>query len=199
MPEITIIDYEVNNLFSVCRAFESMGSQVRIAKDPAAIRSAERLVLPGVGSFKNGMERLRKLDLIESIKEYTRSGRPLLGFCLGMQLMAVESEEFGRHQGLGLIEGRVVKLPDSRDYKIPHIGGWKKSILQGIPHAADVYFVHSYFVDIKKQEHILARTSYAGIWFPSVIAVNNIYGCQFHPEKSGNTGLAIVTNFATRT
>lgn len=210
MHKITVINYEVNNLFSVCRAFESIGVSVTIATDAASVSSADRLVLPGVGSFMNGMERLRKLDLIEPIQEYARSGRPLLGFCLGLQLLAAESEEFGRHRGLGIIDGKVVRLPQSENYKIPHIGwnsvypfnenaNWDSSILHGIPPESDVYFVHSYFVKMQNDAHILAATSYSGIRFPSVIAMNNIYGCQFHPEKSGSTGLAIVRNFATRT
>lgn len=208
MPNVTVVDYELNNVFSVCRAFESVGSRVSLSRDPAAIVSAERLVLPGVGSFRDGMERLRKLDLIEPIQEYARSGRPLLGFCLGMQLLADAGEEFGVHAGLGLIHGRVVRFPRETREKVPHVGwnsllagndsSWKGTILNGVTTGADVYFSHSYFVTPDDPMTMLGVTEYGGVRFTSVLKLENLYGCQFHPEKSGPSGLRIIENFALR-
>lgn len=212
MATVTLIDYNVNNLFSVCRAFERVGAHVTVTQDPSQILSADRLVLPGVGSFKDGMDRLRRLGLVQPIAEYVRSGKPLLGFCLGMQLLAEEGEEFGLHQGLGLIRGRVIRFPRSAGEKVPHVGwnslrpgnfpsdsSWHGSILEGVPTGSDVYFVHSYIFEAENVDDVLAITDYAGIHFASVLASGNIHGCQFHPEKSGPTGLRIITNFALRT
>lgn len=212
MPSVTLIDYEVNNLFSVCRALEYVGVRVVIATEPSEILLADRLILPGVGSFKDGMDRLRRLNFVQPIREHVQLGKPLLGFCLGMQLLADEGEEFGLHQGLGLVRGRVVRFPRSTSDKIPHVGwnslqpgpgsshaSWRGSILDGVSPGSDVYFVHSYFFEPENEKHILAATEYGGVYFPSVLAAENVYGCQFHPEKSGPTGLRIVENFVLRT
>jgi glutamine amidotransferase len=208
---VTLVDYELNNLFSVSRALEQMGARIVVAQGPAEILAAERLVLPGVGSFKDGMARLERLGLVPAIREYATSGRPLIGLCLGMQLLAEEGEEFGLHKGLGLVRGRVVRFPTSTAAKIPHIGwnslqpglgapggAWQGSLLGGVAPGADVYFVHSYFLETDTKEHVLALTEYGGVSFPAVVAAGNIYGCQFHPEKSGLTGLRIIENFAFR-
>lgn len=138
----------------------------------------------------------RHFGLVQPIREHVQSGKPLLGFCLGMQLLTEEGEEFGLHPGLGLVRGRVIRLPHAADDKVPHIGwnglqpgpgasegSWHGSILEGLDPGAEVYFVHSYFVKTENEKDVLALTEYAGIGFPSVLAVGNIYGCQFHPEK----------------
>lgn len=211
MGSVTLVDYELNNLFSVCRALEQMGARVVVAQSPRDILGAERLILPGVGSFKDGMDRLRRHGLVPAIREYAASGRPLLGLCLGMQLLTEQGEEFGLHEGLGIVRGRVVKFPSTTAAKIPHIGwssllpgpggepGWKESILDGVVPGADVYFVHSYFLEPLDDTEVLAVTEYGGVRFVSVLAGGCVYGCQFHPEKSGPTGLRIIENFVFRT
>lgn len=210
MAVVTIIDYGIGNLLSVARAFEHCGAAPVLATDPDSIRDAERLVLPGVGAFADGMQGLRDRGLIGPIREFAASGRPFLGICLGMQMMLDAGEEFGLHEGLGLIPGRVVAIPsttsDGRPHKIPHIGwgtlelpdpetSWGNTILDGIAPGAAAYFVHSFTAFPSDPGHRLADCRYNGRLISAVVRSGSLYGCQFHPEKSGEVGLAIIRNF----
>jgi imidazole glycerol-phosphate synthase subunit HisH len=207
---VTVLDYGVGNLFSVRRALEHCGAEVLFATDPGGIAAAERLVLPGVGAFADGMQGLRERGLPDPVREYAASGRPLLGICLGMQLLLSQSEEFGAHEGLGLIPGRVVAIPpaglDGRAHKIPHIGwsrlllpqglrSWEGSILSGIREDEAVYLVHSFTGVPESVSHRLADCLYDGCLIAAAVRSGNVYGCQFHPEKSGPVGLRILAAF----
>ncbi len=195
---IVIIDYKMNNLRSVQKAFESQNIGVEVSSDPERIRAAEKLVLPGVGAFGKSMDTIRAAGFDVLIRDHAAAGRPLIGICLGMQLLFEESEELGRHRGLGILAGRTVRFAPG--LKVPHIG-WNQidlknpgPLLEGIKDGSFVYFVHSYYVETD-EENVAATTSY-GIDFPSVVRNGNIFGIQFHPEKSQATGLAILRNFA---
>jgi glutamine amidotransferase len=209
-PEITIIDYGLGNLLSVSRGFEHCGAKVKITSNPKKILNSSRLVLPGVGAFPNAMALLEKYNLIETLKEYGKSGKPLLAICLGMQLLMDESEEFTRTVGLGLIPGRVVSIPSQDSLgattKIPHIGWsplrpsnleerWSNTLLKDNDAGDSVYFVHSFQVLPEDPAHEIAYTKYGEHRISSVISKDSIVGCQFHPEKSGLTGLKIMYRF----
>ncbi|MEW6352018.1 MAG: imidazole glycerol phosphate synthase subunit HisH [Thermodesulfobacteriota bacterium] len=199
---IIIVDYGMGNLRSVQKGFEKVGQAAAISRDPDEIRQAERLVLPGVGAFPKCMANLTGLDLTEPILEFVRSGRPFLGICLGLQLLFEESEEFGRHEGLGVIPGRVVAFDRSMGLKIPHMGwnqvSFKKGtpVFKGIEDGSHFYFVHSYYVVPSANADIAAETEY-GITFACAIAHENVFATQFHPEKSQSRGLQILHNFST--
>jgi glutamine amidotransferase len=209
---VTVVDYGVGNLYSVRRALETCGcDEVEVSSDPAAIERAARLILPGVGAFADGMQGLRERGLVGSITSYAVSGRPLLGICLGMQMLATASEEFGSHAGLGLIPGRVVAIPrrtvDGLPLKVPFIG-WTTiavaderqavgSLLASHPAHAAVYLVHSFHVQPDNAGHKLASYEYGGHGITAAIRRDNITGFQFHPEKSGAAGLTILKNFIT--
>lgn len=207
--KVTIIDYGVGNLLSVTRAFEHCGATVTLAHDATDIEQAEHLVLPGVGAFADGMQGLRERRLIEPIRHYATSGRPLMGICLGMQMLASVSEEFGEHEGLGLIPGRARAISriavDGSPLKTPHIGwssllrpaqaDWTGTILANTEQASSVYLVHSYAVQPDDPTHLLAHCVYGGHGIAAVIRRDAIYGCQFHPEKSGPVGLKIIDGF----
>lgn len=208
--EVTIIDYGVGNLLSVQRGFEHVGASVNITADSEQILAAQRIVLPGVGAFSNAMEALNQLNLVQTIQEVARQKIPLLGICLGMQLLLDESEEFGQTQGLGLISGKATAIPkfsvDGMPHKVPHIGWcslrtpthlkrWDNSLLQDIDIGEAVYFVHSYMASLDNPADCLANCSYNGNLIPAAIARNHIMGCQFHPEKSGEVGLKILRRF----
>lgn len=210
MAKITLVDYGIGNILSVQRAFEYCGAQVMTTNDPQTIKSADYLILPGVGAFADGMQGLFERGLIEAILEFASKERPFLGICLGMQMMLGESEEFGLHEGLGLIPGRVVRIPDQDAHgikqKIPHIGwnaltlpiekeNWKGTILEGIEMGETVYFVHSFTAVPIESANRLADTYYNGQLISAAIQSGYLYGCQFHPEKSGVTGLKIINNF----
>ena len=208
--KITIIDYGVGNLFSVKRALEVCGaSNICISSNPSDILDADRVILPGVGAFGDGMLGLKKHNLVEPIFTYAASGRPLLGICLGMQLLASSSTEFGTHKGLDLITGQVVPIPsisvDKQAQKIPFIG-WSTleqhgkrysstNILSPLDDHKSVYLVHSYHVIPSKLENITATYQYGGHSITAAIRRNNIYGLQFHPEKSASIGLEILRSF----
>lgn len=208
-PIVTIIDYGSGNLLSVARAIECAGATARISHDPAEIKGAERLLLPGVGAFDHGMQGLRERGLIEPIHLYATSGRPLLGICLGMQMLASVGEEFGEHEGLGLIPGRVVPVPaldvGGSMQKIPHIGwadlrpaqakGWAGTMFEGTREGTSVYLVHSFHFMPTEQDHRLADCFYGGHRIAAVVSKNRIIGCQFHPEKSGMAGINILRAF----
>lgn len=213
-PSVTVIDYGMGNLLSVTRALEHCGADVKMTADTDVIRTSSRVVLPGVGAFGDGMDELRRQGLDEVVREVAAIGTPLLGICLGMQMLLDESEEFELTSGLGLISGRVVSVPamatDGHAQKIPHIGwnalvlplgreSWKGTILQEIKLGEAVYFVHSYMAEPANPGHRIADCIYGGIRVAAAIGRDNIFGCQFHPEKSGTVGLAILGNFLRMT
>jgi glutamine amidotransferase len=205
---ITIVDYGMGNLRSVHKALEHAGSKAVVTQDPGAIDKAAALVVPGVGAFKKAMENLEALKLIDPIIRFIQSGRPFLGICLGLQLLFSESEEFGHGKGLGIFPGRVVRFPfslrgeeSSRDsLKVPHMG-WnsvqvKKRVpaLEGVAEGTYYYFVHSYYPVPESQEIVVTTTDYGGE-FVSSVGRENLFACQFHPEKSQSAGLKILKNF----
>ena len=208
---ISVIDYGVGNIMSVISAFEKSGCQVKIICASWEVKEATHLVLPGVGAFGEGMAQLEKRGLVSAIKEYVATGKPLLGICLGAQLLLSESEEFGIHQGLGVVKGRVVKFKDPQEmnlsgYRVPHVvwnfltpvseEAWKKTILADTPPEAKVYFIHSYYLVPEDQSTVLATTDYGQQRFCAAFKQGNVYGCQFHPEKSGEFGLSMINQFA---
>lgn len=208
--KLTVVDYGLGNLYSVCRAFESLGANVKVSADPDEITQADRLLLPGVGSFAKGIEELDSRGLSDALREYISTSRPFLGICLGMQLLFDSSEEFGLQNGLGLIPGRVVAIPRKGDngilHKIPHIGwaslempesrnSWNATILKDVSVQSSTYFVHSYTAFPEDINHRLADCDYDGCLISAAVQANNIFGCQFHPEKSGEIGLKILRNF----
>jgi len=206
---VTIIDYGIGNLLSVMRAFEYCGANVQIATTSAEIAAAQRLVLPGVGAFADGMQGLRERKLIEPIQDYAKSGKPLMGICLGMQMLASSSEEFGKQEGLNIIPSKVKPIPKSsingEALRVPHIGwndllrpetaAWNNSILNDIKENSSVYLVHSFMMQPEDAGHLFAYYRYGGHLIPAVIRKDAIYGCQFHPEKSGVQGLKIIQGF----
>jgi glutamine amidotransferase len=208
--KVTIIDYGVGNLLSVKRGLEHCGAQVTLTADPDEILASNRVVLPGVGAFSNAMHVLTGLGLVATIRELAHRQTPLLGICLGMQLLMDESEEFGVSPGLGLIPGRVLPVPNRSQldapHKIPHIGwnalqfsckssGWAGTLLEDNVPGEATYFVHSFMVVPANSAHRLADCIYGGHQIPAVIRRDRITGCQFHPEKSGEVGLKILRRF----
>jgi len=202
---IAIVDYGMGNVRSVQKAFERLGHAAEVTPDPDRVRAASAVVLPGVGAFGDCMANLVKGDLREPVVRAIRSGRPFLGICLGLQLLFDESEEFGRQEGLGLVPGRVVRFPagspEGEPLKVPHIG-WNQvtfrsraRIFEGLPDPAYLYFVHSYYVVPEDPAWIAGTTEY-GLSFTSAIARDNVWGVQFHPEKSQRLGLSILDRFA---
>lgn len=196
---IAIIDYGMGNLRSVAKAFEKVGTKAIVTDDPEIISKADKLVVPGVGAFKDAMRELRARRLINPIKEFIKKGKPFLGLCLGLQLLFSESEEGGKNKGLDIIQGRVLKF-SPKGLKVPHMG-WNQieiqnscPLLKGIPDETYVYFVHSYYAKPQDSSVVVAWTDY-GVKFPSVIWLKNIYAAQFHPEKSQSLGLKILRNF----
>lgn len=202
MNKITMIDYGGSNLRSAQKAFEIVGADLETTADPDLICRADKLVMPGVGAFGAGMDAVRAMGLVDPIHEAVQRGIPLLGICIGMQFLFDESEEMGQHQGLGLIPGRVVHFNINRPspLKIPHMG-WNQLehdgshfLLQGVEPGAYTYFVHSYHCVPEDPNWIVARTEY-GRPFCAIVARENVYGIQFHPEKSHKIGLRIIRNF----
>lgn len=199
---ITIVDYGMGNLRSVQKAFERVGVDARVTSQAADVAAAEKLVLPGVGAFQDAIGELHKQELVEPIRAHIESGKPFLGICLGLHLLFDVSYEDGTWDGLGIIPGKVVKFPDFEDLKVPHMG-WNRlnvsgdqPLLAGIPDDAYFYFVHSYYVVPDEESVVAARTDY-GIEFVSMIARDNIFATQFHPEKSQKVGLRLLKNFAS--
>ncbi len=196
-----IIDYNMGNLRSVHNAFEKIGGKATIISDPDKLQSFDRLILPGVGAFGDAMEHLKESGLDEAIKAFIQTGKPFMGVCLGMQLLFEKSEEFGAHEGLGLIEGEVIRFDKKRfdtPHKIPHMG-WNEvftkssPIFQNLPEHFYLYFVHSYHVKTADR-YTIAITHY-GYDFTSAVQKENIFGIQPHPEKSHKNGLQIIENF----
>lgn len=204
MKKVTVIDYGVGNIFNVSRALQYCGADVILTSDADTLSAAENLILPGVGAFSSGMQGLRERNLIEPILEYVASGKLLLGICLGMQLLFDESMEFGSHKGLGIIQGDVIKMMpkdnESNDLKVPHIGWREINSVDGDDsfnhsiHNQRFYFVHSYMVNPKDENCRLADTYYGTSRISALVRKNNVYGCQFHPEKSGPNGLRFLSS-----
>lgn len=203
---LVIINYDIGNVRSIINAFEKIGTKPILSRDKEEILNADGVILPGVGAFSHGMENLYKYSLVDVIKEYVKTNKPFLGICLGMQMLLDESEEFGSKKGIGLIPGKVIKLPtkDSNNEKLPHVSWneirpknitWKGTILNNTNTKSDMYFVHSYTAVPKNKNNILSTTVYSGYEFCSSIKKENIYGCQFHPEKSASAGLEIIKSF----
>jgi glutamine amidotransferase len=210
LPEVTIIDYGVGNLLSVQRGLEKCGAKVLLSSDAKEILASQRVVLPGVGAFPKAMEALRNLNLVSAIQEFANLEKPLLAICLGMQLLMDESEEFGITQGLGLISGRVVPVPNAdpqgNSVKIPHIGwndlktsnskrDWSGTLLEDTQIGDAVYFVHSYMALPFDPENLIAHVEYGSERIAALTLKDKITGCQFHPEKSGEVGLKILQRF----
>lgn len=212
--DIVIIDYGLGNLYNLRKAFQKAGSEAVISNRKSDIMNADKIVLPGVGAFSAGMEGLRENDLIDAIKNFAKSGRHILGICLGMQMLMSQSEENGIHSGLDLIKGTVRRfdLPEEKNlFKIQHYGWstvsmpsadnirknnqWQHTILDGIKNNAYFYFVHSYYVVPHDHAHVIGITQYGYNTFASVIKKENITACQFHPEISTETGIRLIRNF----
>ena len=196
---IAVIDYGMGNLRSVQKAFEFQGFAAEIIDRPGRIDRATHLVLPGDAAFGDAMNNLRETGWAEVILREIERGKPFLGICAGLQLMFTESEEMGKHQGLGILPGKVVRFPDSE--RIPQIG-WNQvsikksvSLLEGVPDESFFYFVHSYYVDEDREEHCIGTTEY-GLEYTSIAGYEPVFGVQFHPEKSQEKGLRILENFA---
>ena len=206
--KITIIDYGCGNILNLVRAIKFIGYEVDITHDKNKIINSSYVILPGVGAFGNAMKQIEKYNLHNTILEYAKSNKPLLGICLGMQILLTVSYEFGVHKGLGLIEGKVIKISNekNKEIKIPHMGWneiypnnnkkeWKNKILKNSSIGKSFYFVHSFVCITKDYDSTIAVCNYSDISIPAVIATGNVYGCQFHPEKSADNGLAVLKNF----
>ncbi|MBR1743646.1 MAG: imidazole glycerol phosphate synthase subunit HisH [Lachnospiraceae bacterium] len=197
---IAIIDYDAGNLKSVENALGYLGEKCEITREPGKIRSADKVILPGVGAFGDAMHKLHSFGLAEVIREVAEKGTDFLGICLGLQLLFESSEETPGVEGLGLLPGKVIAFPETKGYKIPHMGwnsleaGEGKKLFRGLPSNPYVYFVHSYYLQAENEEDVAAKTEYITTVHASV-EHENIFACQFHPEKSGETGLQILKNF----
>ena len=203
MSTTAIIDYGVGNLFSLCSSLQSIGAEAVVTPDPDVIRRADRIILPGVGAFADAAAKLRATGLDQVLCEEARAGKPIMGICLGMQMLFDKSFEYGEHEGLGLIPGRVIPMAGyiPEELKIPHIG-WNPLILKGeekhpllryVNEGDCVYFVHSYFAS-ECEDAVIATAEY-GRELTAAVASDNVMGCQFHPEKSGPVGLSILRAF----
>ncbi len=197
---VAIIDYDAGNLKSVEKALQHLGEECRITRDLEVIANAEKVILPGVGAFQDAMEKLEKFQLVDVIREVARKGTPLLGICLGLQLLFESSEEGPGVSGLGILPGRIVAFPQKEGFKIPHMG-WnslkmkpRATLFRGVEEESYVYFVHSYYLEAAELEDVAATTDYITTVHASVER-GNVFGCQFHPEKSGDVGLRILKNF----
>ena len=208
---ITIVDYGINNIKSIQRAINEIGYDPNLASNPDQIKDAEKLILPGVGSFENGMNNLTNINgMIEAIHEFIKSGKPMIAICLGMQMLLDTSEENGLHKGLGIVSGSVKKIPSEKENgsirKIPHVQwnklkatphlqSWKNTYLKDVKHDDYFYFIHSYVSIPNNKKFLIATSEYEGIELPAVINKENVTAFQFHPEKSGQSGLIILENF----
>ena len=198
---IAILDYDAGNIKSVEKAFKILGEDSVLTRDFSVIEKADRVVLPGVGSFADAMNHLKKYELDKAIKDFVKSGKPFLGICLGLQLLFNSSEESKGVDGLGILEGEILRIPSEDGLKIPHIG-WNSleypntgRLFDGIDEGSFVYFVHSYYLKARDEAIVKATTEY-GVSIHASIEKDNIFACQFHPEKSSTVGLKILKNFA---
>ena len=198
---IAIADYGAGNMASVGKALAFLGENPVITGDPDEIKKADKVIVPGVGAFEDAMKKLNNLGLVKTLREYAASGRPIFGICLGLQLFFESSEESQENvEGLGLLPGKLVKFPEKKGFKIPHMG-WNSlhikegsRLFAGIPDESYVYFVHSYYLQAKNEEDVAATSEYI-VPFHAAVESGNIFATQFHPEKSGEVGLSILKNF----
>ncbi len=203
---IVVVDYKMSNIFNIRHVFSHLGYEVRLSSSAAELKSADALVMPGVGAFGEAMTNLHQLDLIQPIKEFIAAGKPFLGICLGLQLLFSKSYEFGVHEGLNIIAGEVLKFPEVSErvpLRVPHVGWnqivasrpWSNTALMHLRSHEFVYFLHSYYARPKNKQCILSTTTYGGVSYCSSIQKDNIFALQFHPEKSGTVGLLILKNW----
>jgi len=199
--KIGIIDYGMGNLRSVGNAVREISAEPGLVSDPDTLSAFDRLILPGVGAFPEAVQQLRETGMGQALEEQVKSGKPILGLCLGMQLMCSGSEEGGDSKGLCWFDADVVRFPERPNLKVPHVG-WNNllqirhhPLFRDLPEEPDVYFAHSYRVECRHREDVLAWCDY-GEWFPAVMGRDNIFGMQFHPEKSQRAGLTLLRNFA---
>lgn len=197
---IAVIDYDAGNIMSAMKALEYIGEKPILTRDTKEILASDKVILPGVGSFGNAMEKLHQYGMIEVLHQVADHGTPLLGICLGLQLLFERSEEAEGIHGLGILKGEVVRIPDKKGYKIPHMG-WnslkindKSKLFQGVPEDSYVYFVHSYYLKAAEEADVAATTDYI-VNIHAAAEHDNIFATQFHPEKSGEVGLHILKNF----
>jgi len=205
MKPIVIVDYGMANLRSVQKAFEKVGSAAEITGDPSRVGEADKLVLPGVGAFRDAIARLRETGLVEPIREHLRAGKPFFGICLGLELLFTTSHEDGTWRGLDYFPGEVVRFADVPGLKVPHMG-WNQlafepgapgmAILDGVPTGAYFYFVHSYYPEPRDDAGLAVASCEYGVRFPALVTRGPLYGIQFHPEKSQRWGLRLLENFA---
>ena len=218
---VAIVDYGMGNLFSVRQACHWAGLEASITSSPAVISAAKAIILPGVGAFGVAMDNLERLDLVGALRDFAHSGKPMIGICLGLQLLMTESQEFGRHPGLGVIDGEVIRLSEFDDsqhlFKVPHVGWnriqawatdealdvgrshpvpWRGTLLDGLPDGDHMYFTHSYYARPDDPNVGLSFTRYGQSEFCSSLISGNIFACQYHPERSGPSGLHIYRNLA---
>ncbi len=208
-PDVVVVDYHLGNLYNVVRACEFTGLPARITSAPADVAAADAVILPGVGAFGDAMEFLRDSGMADALRSFAASGRPLLAICLGMQLLMTESYEFGRHQGLGIVAGPVIRLSSATGLKVPQVGwnrihkpatkngeAWQGTLLDGLHDGEYMYFVHSYYAVPDDPSVVLTTTRYGDTEFCSSLRAGNILGCQFHPERSGPQGLRMYRRLA---
>jgi glutamine amidotransferase len=209
-PLVAVVDYGMGNLFSVKRACEEVGLRAAVTTSAREVASAAAVIVPGIGAFADAIATLERLDLVSVLRDVAASDTPFLGVCLGMQLLMTESHEFGRHRGLGVIDGEVLSLRaalGADGSKVPHVGWsrvhagarraeWASSLLDGVPDDAYMYFVHSFYVAPVRPDVVLATTEYGGFEFCSSVRRGNVFACQFHPERSGPEGLAVYRSLA---
>ena len=198
---IAIIDYDAGNLKSVEKALQALGEDVLVTRDREKLLAADKVILPGVGNFGDAMEKLKSYGLVSVIHELAEMGKPFLGICLGLQLLFERSDEAPGVEGLGILKGEIVRIPDGEELKVPHIG-WNSLHLQNdgrlfrnLPEEPYVYFVHSYYLKAEDPEIVKASTEY-GVTIDASVEQGNVFACQFHPEKSSRVGLKILENFA---
>lgn len=197
---VAIIDYDAGNIKSVEKAMALLGQQVEVTREPELIRSADKVILPGVGSFGDAMGKIRQYGLDEVIRQVVEKGIPFLGICLGLQLLFERSDEAPGVNGLGILKGEILRIPDTPGLKIPHIG-WNSlefpregRLFRGLPEESYVYFVHSYYLKAADEKIVTAATEY-GVKIHASVEKDRVFACQFHPEKSGDAGLRILQNF----
>lgn len=197
---VAIIDYDAGNIKSVEKAIQALSEEVVITRNREEILNAGHVILPGVGAFGDAMQKLQDYGLVDVIHEVVNQGTPFLGICLGLQLLFERSDESAGVEGLGILKGEILRIPDAPGLKVPHIG-WNSltypnpgRLFQGIPEESYVYFVHSYYLHAADEAIVTAATEY-GTWIHASVEKDNVFACQFHPEKSSRTGLAILKNF----